>query len=187
MKRIFLAGFIFLAIGFSVCAQTVSVKYIIDGKTYIITTTEDRDFRRLDIIESDGTHNIYIRRYENGQLSGMRYEYEEWEDSLAAVRTIDGFNVWVSQHLYYRDAGFTNGPNIDVAGQDCRTWVGTQGNMGVRYSELPMNAPAEIAVWGNRITMRLKSGNNVLLEAVAFTDQVPDTAFTQTLDVTWIK
>ena len=184
-KSIFLL--VFLAIGLSAYAQTVSVKYIIDGKTHIITSTEDRDFRRLDIIDRDGTHNIYIRRYENGQLSGMRYEYEEWEDSLAAVRTIDGFNVWVSQHLYYRDAGFTNGPNVNVAGQDCRTWVGTQGNMGVRYAQLPMNAPAEIAVWNNRITMRLKSGNNVLLEAVAFTDQVPNTAFTQTVDVTWIR
>jgi hypothetical protein len=35
--------------------------------------------------------------------------------------------------------------------------------------------------------MRLKSGNTVLLEAAAFSVNVPDTAFTQTVDVTWIK
>ena len=164
-----------------------SVKYTIDGKTYILTVAEDSDIRRLDIIEKDGTHNIYIRVYQNGELSGMRYEYGEWEDSLAAVRTADAFTVWRSLHLYYKDAGFTNGSNVKVAGQDCRTWEGTQGNMNVRYSDLPLNAPAEIAVWDNTVTMRLKSGNNVLIEAEAVSVDIPDTAFTQTVDVTWIR
>jgi hypothetical protein len=56
--------------------------------------------------------------------------------------------------------------------------------MRTRYVDLPLNAPAEIAVWNNAVTMRLKSGNNVILEATAFTVNVPDTAFTQTVEVT---
>ena len=187
MKKIFLSGLILLAIGLTAHAQTFSVKYIKDGKTYIVTAAENHDTRRLDIIEKDGTHNIYIRVYQNSQLSGMRYEDGRWEDTLAAVSTVDGFTVWSSLHLYYRDAGFTNGPNTTIAGQDCRTWTGTQGNMRVRYADLPLNAPAEIAVWNNRVTMRLKSGNTVICEASAFTANVPDTAFTQTVDVTWIR
>jgi hypothetical protein len=187
MKKVFLSIFILLAVGLSVYAQTFSVKYPKGSDTYILTSTEDRNIRRLDIIQKDGTHNIYIRIYQNGQMSGMRYEYGEWEDSLAAVRTIDAFNTWISLHLYYKDAGFTNGPDTKIAGQDCRTWIGTQGNMRTRYADLPLNAPAEIAVWNNAVTMRLKSGNNVILEATAFTVNVPDTAFTQTVEVTWIR
>ena len=187
MKKIFLSGLILLAVGLTAHAQAFSVKYVKDGNTYILTAAEDNDTRRLDIIEKDGTHNIYIRLYQNRQLSGMRYEYGEWEDSLAAVRTADAFTVWNSLHLYYNDAGFTNGPNTRIAGQDCRTWTGTQGNMRVRYADLPLNAPAEIAVWNNTVTMRLKSGNTVIWEASAFTTNVPDTAFTQTVDVTWIR
>jgi hypothetical protein len=186
MKKLFWT-IILLAIGVTAYAQTFSVKYQRGDDTYIITSTEDRNIRRLDIFQKNGTHNIYIRKYQNGQMSGMRYEDGRWEDSLTAVQTIDAFSVWISLHLYYKDAGFTNGPNIRVAGQDCRTWAGTQGNMRTRYADLPLNAPAEIAVWNNAVTMRLKSGNTVLLEAAAFSVNVPDTAFTQTVDVTWIK
>ena len=141
----------------------------------------------MDVIESNGKHTIYISLNQKGQKSGLRYEDGRWEDVLSAVQTIGRFTVWSSLHLYYKDAGFTSGNTTTIAGQECRLWTGAQGKMATRYADLPLNAPAEIAVWNNAVTMRLKSGNTVILEATAFALNVPDAAFTQLVDVTWIQ
>ena len=169
-------------------AKAFSVKYVKDGDTYIFTSTMDDNFKRLDQITADGTHNVYITTTdEAGDTSGLRYENGQWENSLAAVTKINGFSLWRSLHLYYKDAGFTKSGNAAVAGANCVLWTGTQMDKGMRYNDLPAGKPAEIAVWNNKVTMRLKSGGNVILEAKAFSANVPETAFTQTVETSWIK
>ncbi len=170
-------------------AKVFSVKYEKDGDTFIYTSTMDENLKRLDQITTDGTHSIYIvTTDEAGDTSGLRYEDGQWEDVLTAITKVNSFNLWKSLHLYYKDAGFTRSGSVTaVAGANCALWTGTQMERGMRYNDLPAGKPAEIAVWNNKVTMRLKSDGNVILEAKAFTVNVPETAFTQTVETSWIK
>jgi hypothetical protein len=170
-------------------AKAFSVKYEKDGDTYVYTSTVDNKQKRLDHISADGTHIINIMTTnEAGEGSGLHYEDGNWDDVLYAIQKVNEFTLWKSRHLYYKDAGFTKSGNAAVAGANCVLWTGTQKDMGIhRYSDFPIGKPAEIAVWNNKVTMRLKSDGKVILEAKAFSANVPETAFTQTVETTWIK
>ena len=169
-------------------AKAFSVKYVVGGDTYIVTRTIDNKSRRLDHIAADGTHEIHIATTNAaGEGSGLSYTNGNWQDVLNAIQHVESFTPWKSLHLYYKDAGFTKSGNVAVAGADCVLWKGTQMDKGVRYNDLPAGKPAEIAVWNNKVTMRLKSDGKIIMEATAFTVDVPDTAFTRTVETTWIK
>ena len=169
-------------------AKAFSVKYVVGGDTYIVTRTIDNKSRRLDHIAADGTHEIHIATTNAaGEGSGLSYTDGYWQDVLNAIQHVESFTPWKSLHLYYKDAGFTKSGNVAVAGANCVLWKGTQMDKGVRYNDLPAGKPAEIAVWNNKVTMRLKSDGNVILEAKAFSANVPETAFTQTVETSWIK
>jgi hypothetical protein len=168
-----------------------SIKYAIGEDTYVITISADENRKRLDYIRSDGTHEVYLQDYNNNknEFTGCyRYVNGKWENSAAAIQTIGKFTVWKSLHLYYKDAGFTKASNTTIAGQECTVWTGVPTKiMNVRYRDLPIDKTAEIAVWSNKATMRLKSGNTIILEAKAISLEVPDAAFTQTVEISWIK
>lgn len=166
-----------------------SVKYVIDGDMVIYTTSADRNNKRLDLIKPDGTHDIYVVTYDSQTKEYRGYVHENggWEDSLAAIRKCGEFTLWSSLHLYYKDAGFTKGKKVKILGQDCTVWSGVQKNTRVRYAGLTLDKPAEIAVLDNTLTMRLKSDNKVVVEAKAISLQVPESAFTQSADTSWIK
>jgi hypothetical protein len=170
-----------------------AIKYDDDGATIIFTKSADGKRKRLDYIYSDGEKNISIQDYDNQKEGYLGYEYDggKWNDDSYEARQTVGNAEYEIKDLtkHYVQQGFTKQANITVAGKNCEVYAGEHPkDMKVAgYSELNYSGgQEEIAVW-NGLTLRLKSDGKVRREATAITFDVPDAAFSKTIDVTWIK
>lgn len=192
-----------------------SIKYQTgDGDYEIFTISADRQQRRLDYISIDTT---WIDWETETQLTEPRisvthtvclnknegyFEYDdysaEWEESFQAAQSCN--NYYVSHQdlskYYVRDAGFTEAGTETICGVTCKKYTGTHTSIDTRYNELYMGGVKEEIVVGNGFTFRLAYEDmnddeaivmKDVLKAVALTTNVPASAFTKTLDVTWIK
>ncbi|MCL1909540.1 MAG: hypothetical protein FWG05_01235 [Kiritimatiellaeota bacterium] len=193
-----------------------SIKYATDdGGTFIFTKNANGSQKRMDRIDSDGWHDVTVWDRNGGaNKKGVVYVYEdgEWTDvpredadgnvSMHAIRCEQTLNNAYSEvkdlTAYYTNEkiGFAKRAGQTVAGKSCDVYAGVypDGMSLPRYSALYFKgSEEEIAVW-NGLTMRLRYTRGAdsktvttPLEAQAVTFSVPDSAFTKTLETSWIK
>ncbi len=87
--------------------------------------------------------------------------------------------------FYVQKDGFKEAGTAVVCGKTCTKYTGTIKTMG-GYDLFTLNgSSAEIYTW-NGYTMKLVMNGKVVYEVVGYTELVPESAFTRTLDVNWI-
>ncbi len=191
-----------------------SIKYETGDDSYeIFTISADRNQLRLDFFYEDETwfdeteaeldeprsvidHWVYL----NTDEGYFEYYDGEWEESFQAAQSC---NNYYAEHkdlskYYVQYSNFTEAGTETICGVTCTKYVGVESddqNIGL-YSEFMMSGAKNEIVVGSGFTFRLAEedwidentkGMDDVLKAVALTTDVPDKAFTKTLDVTWIK
>ncbi|OAM89242.1 hypothetical protein OH491_13355 [Termitidicoccus mucosus] len=147
-----------------------------------------------------------VHKYEDGAWKELLRTDASGNLDMAALRVEQNLNnafsdpvADLTKYYVHEKVGFTKQPSVTIAGKTCDVYAGVRPeNTGglPRYGDLNFGKSyEEIAVW-NGITMRLKytrtlsngaKEETVCLEALAVTQKVPDSAFTKTLETTWIK
>ena len=83
-------------------------------------------------------------------------------------------------------------PRVSILGKNCDVWTGAYSKEGkafgaVAYGELAYEGnTGEFCVW-NGLCLRSTVNGKVQTEATAIAVNIPDAAFTQTADISWIK
>jgi hypothetical protein len=173
-----------------------------------IETSDGQTRQETQIWDRNGGPNKkgIVYKYEDGAWKELLRTDASGNINMAAHRVEQNLNnafsdpvADLTKYYVHEKVGFTKQPSVTIAGKTCDVYAGVRpadtGSLP-RYSELNSRGTyEEIAVW-NDITMRLKytrthddgsKHETVRLEAQAVTQKVPDSAFTKTLETSWIK
>lgn len=179
-------------------AQGYSVKISLGEYEYAIFTAKGEN-ARLDkfYLEDDGSYSqsVYICQNTGKNRHGYRYdsEWEELDPSRAAQSTNQFFVHYVQDASeLYCEKGYSKTGTAVIAGKDCDVYSGTLSVNGTRgfsnYMELGKNGVSgEFAVW-NGLTLKTVCEKAVQSLCTAVTvGNIPDSAFTKTLNTDWIR
>ena len=167
-----------------------------EGLYYIYTRAEGRsrsdrfeegeELNENDVMEKYSYHDVMLLP-KKGETP-VKYEDKRWTESYAAMQELS--IMWLAlvndrSEFYVQKDGFKEAGTAVVCGKTCNKYTGTIKTMG-GYDLFTLNgSSAEIYTW-NGYTMKLVMNGKVVYEVVGYTELVPESAFTRTLDVNWI-
>lgn len=164
---------------------------------YFVYTRKGKKYR-WDAVTKGSTYAYY---YDRGTETGHEYykgsqEDGEWEDAnyYSTQQTVNNlFAEWVTDCSNLLSGyGFSKTGSTKILGKTCDVWSGTYSKEGkafgaVAYGEMTREGnTGEFCVW-NGLCLRTKVNDKVQTEATALVVNVPDSAFTETNDISWIK
>ena len=164
---------------------------------YYVYTRKGKKYR-WDAVTKSTTYAYY---YDRGTETGHEYykgsdEEGEWEDGnyYSVQQTVNNlFSEWVTDcSKLLSGYGFSKTGSTKILGKTCDVWSGTYSKEGksfgaVAYGEMTREGnTGEFCVW-NGLCLRTKVNDRVQTEATAIVVDVPDSAFTETNDISWIK
>ena len=150
---------------------------------------------RLDHIYPSGSHYVSFSARPNGERAEYSYDSDDgWQEDLyRAEQNINNFYAeGIADHsAKFCEHGYAKSGTANICGKPCDVYSGTYHEGKVRwamYGQLARDGvQGEFAIW-NGLTLRTKYADKVQSECLAIKiGDIPDEAFTQTLDVTWIE
>lgn len=140
--------------------------------------------------------SVYAYYYDRASESGYQYYDEEWAeyDYYRCQQTVNNlFSEWVNDcSSLLKNYGFEKTGATEILGLTCDVWTGTYSKEGKAFGAVAYGAMAkegakgEFCVW-NGLTLRTKVDDKVQTECTAIVVGIDDDAFSQTVDISWIK
>ena len=164
---------------------------------YFVYTRKGKKYR-WDAVTGSTTYAYY---YDRETQTGHEYykgsdEEGEWEeaDYYRTQQSVNNlYSEWVIDcSKLLSGYGFSKTGTTKVLGKDCDVWSGSYSKEGksfgaVAYGEMTREGNSgEFCVW-NGLCLRSTVNGKVQTEATAIAVNIPDTAFTETNDLSWIK
>lgn len=166
------------------------------GDATYIFTLKDRS-KRLDYFGPDGRHEVSIEtrvQTETGgkEYAGFGYERGQWEEGYAPRQRVNNFQMSQLNDLtkFFVEMGYKQTGTTTICGKKCTVFAGTMPErlrLAAPQRITDAGVSGEIAVWDNKFMMRVIANGEVISEVVEMVFDVPETAFEQSLEVTWIK
>ncbi len=144
---------------------------------------------------------IYCYWYDRGPETARQYygyvdEPGEWEDAMyyQCQQTVNNlFNEWINDCSgLLQNYGFAKTGTTTILGLPCDVWSGTYTKEGKSFGAVAYGImtesegnTGEFCVW-NGITLRTTVNGKLQTEVTNIVIGIPDEAFTDTLDITWI-
>ena len=157
-----------------------------EGRSRSDRFEEGEELNENDVMEKYSYHDVMLLP-KRGETP-VKYEDKRWTESYAAMQELS--IMWQAlvndcSEFYVQKDGFKEAGTAVVCGKTCTKYTGTIKTMG-GYDLFTLNgSSAEIYTW-NGYTMKLVMNGKVVYEVVGYTELVPESAFTRTLDVNWI-
>lgn len=164
---------------------------------YFVYTRKGKMYR-WDTVIGDRAYAYY---YDRGTETGHEYykgtgEEGEWEEAnyYTTQQSLNNlYAEWVSDcSSLLSKYGFAKTGSTKILGKNCDVWTGTYSKEGkafgaVAYGEMTQEGNSgEFCVW-NGLCLRSKVNGKLQTEATAIVVNVPDEAFTETNEISWIK
>lgn len=159
---------------------------------YFVYTRKGKKYR-WDAVSKDGVYAYY---YDRASESGYQYYDEEWAEYnyYQCQQTVNNlFAEWVNDcSNLLKNYGFSKTGTTKILGLPCDVWTGTYSKEGKAFGAVGYGAmvkegaKGEFCVW-NGLTLRTVVNDKLQTECAAIVVGIDDNAFSQTVNISWIK
>lgn len=147
--------------------------------------------------DSIGKNSAYSYWYNRATETASEYYDGSWEEAqyYSCQQTVNNlFNEWINDCSgLLQNYGFSKTGTTTILGFPCDVWTGTYTKEGKTFGAVAYGLmtesegnTGEFCVW-NGLTLRTKVNGKLQTECTAIVVGIPDDAFTNTNDITWIK